>query len=246
MKQTSELHYQWHTAAFTHQGNVRTVNEDAFLDRSAEELWIVADGMGGHTDGALASQSIVKTLQTIGKPDELSDWINAIENGLLQVNQQLIAEAQSRETATTIGSTVVALVAWQNIAILMWVGDSRIYRLRNNKLKQLTQDHTQVEEMVQQGLIRAEEAEQHPSSNIITRAIGATHQLYVDIDHREIKPGDCFLLCSDGLNKELTDSQIEDILNSPLDIEQQCLELMNQCLASKGKDNITIILTRAE
>ena len=237
--------FKWESTALTHTGKVRTVNEDAYLDRTEDGLWVVADGMGGHTAGDLASQSIVDALAQLVLSNRLSEVIDQVEETLVQVNDALIEEAAGREKNTTIGSTVVVLICWKHIAIMMWVGDSRLYRLRSGILSQLTQDHTQVEELVQRGVILPEEAESHPSSNVITRAVGATHKLFVDIEHDEIRPGDYYLLCSDGLNKELKDEEIAEVMSQPGTPEQHGLELINKALSRNGLDNITLILARS-
>lgn len=238
--------FKWTSSALTHTGKVRSVNEDSLLDRPEAQLWVVADGMGGHTAGDVASQAIVNSLNFLNLTNDLGQAVDSVENCLIEVNRTLLEEASQREKPTTIGSTVVALLARHNIALFMWVGDSRIYRYRNGVLTQLSQDHTQVEELVQKGLLSPEEAEIHPASNIITRAVGASHTLYVDLDYDEVESGDTYLLCSDGLNKELNEKEITEILNSPQSLEQLCLELMNNCLNRKAKDNISIVLARAE
>jgi serine/threonine protein phosphatase PrpC len=237
--------YQWETAALSHTGNVRMINEDALLDRTEDGLWLVADGMGGHDSGDVASQSIVHALASLVLPSRLSSVVESIEVALEQVNAALITEAKSREDNSIIGSTAVVLVSWGTLAIMMWVGDSRLYRLRDGVLSQLTQDHTQVEALVQQGLLSKEEAETHPQSNVITRAVGASEYLLVDIDHEEVELGDYFLLCSDGLNKELSDREIESVLKHPGSADQHCLELVNKCLERNGQDNVTLILAKA-
>ena len=237
--------YHWETATLSHTGNVRMINEDALLDRTDDGLWLVADGMGGHDSGDLASQSIVQALAELVLPNRLSTVVESIEAALEQVNAALISEAKNREDNSIIGSTVVILVSWGTLAIMMWVGDSRLYRLRDGVLSQLTQDHTQVEALVQQGLLSKEEAETHPQSNVITRAVGASEYLLVDIDHEEVAFGDYFLLCSDGLNKELSDQEIESVLKQPGSVDQHCLELVNKCLERNGQDNVTLILAKA-
>jgi protein phosphatase len=237
--------FQWETAALSHTGNVRVINEDALLDRTEDGLWLVADGMGGHDSGDLASQSIVDAVARLVLPNRLSTVVECIEAALEQVNSELITEAKSRDSNSIIGSTVVVLVSWGTLAIIMWVGDSRLYRLRDGFLTQLTQDHTQVEALVQQGLLSKEEAESHPQANVITRAVGASEYLLVDMDHEEVMPGDYFLLCSDGLNKELSDQEIESLMKLPGSVDQHCLELVNKCLERNGQDNVTIILAKA-
>jgi serine/threonine protein phosphatase PrpC len=153
--------------------------------------------------------------------------------------------AAEHEDNRTIGSTVVSMVALDDYFALLWAGDSRAYRVRNGSFVQLTRDHSQVEELVERGVILREEAESHPASNVITRAVGATDQLYVDVDIDKAEPGDTFLLCSDGLYKHLNEEEIADILHKE-DIAEACHNLIDLTLERGATDNVTLVVIRAE
>lgn len=234
--------YSWTSACRTHVGKVRQVNEDAFLDRADQGLWVVADGMGGHSAGDYASSSIVGELQLMGPATGLKEFVSDLVSRLQEVNARLRQEA--RKNGQVIGSTVVGMQLYAGYCAYSWVGDSRIYRLRGKRLEQLTEDHTLVEEMVQQGLLAREAAASHPSSNVITRAVGAEDRVKIDTDYTPLRDDDLFLLCSDGLCKELDDLEIQAILNSNSLLEEMADQLMSQALENGGRDNITFCLTR--
>jgi serine/threonine protein phosphatase PrpC len=229
----------WASYALSHIGNVRKVNEDAFLDRAAIGLWAVADGMGGHAAGDVASQMIVSTLNQIELPASLSKFTDAVEDALMQVNQELVNAAQT--TRQTSGSTVVALLCHGRHCVYIWAGDSRGYLLRDGVLTQLTTDHSQVEIYVQLGLISRDEALSHPSSNMVTRAIGAERDLYLDLDMLEIRPGDRYLLCSDGLHKHIPQRELGNILGkgSPATVAHALVDIT---LARGASDNVTVAI----
>ena len=237
--------YLWDSVALSHVGKVRKLNEDACLERPDSGLWVVADGMGGHSSGDLASQMIVDTFRKVPLPDRLVDRVELIEDGLLEINQKLRQEALRRGTNTTIGSTVVVVLAYAYQLILLWAGDSRAYCFRKGQLTRITQDHTQVEELVEQGVLLREDAESHPAANVITRAVGAMDELYIDHDHREIQPDDIYLLCSDGLNKELSEHDIERYLSSGRSVEETGQLLIDEALRRGARDNVTLIIAHA-
>ncbi|MES9899260.1 MAG: protein phosphatase 2C domain-containing protein [Sedimenticola sp.] len=238
--------FQWDSSAITHVGKVRKINEDACFERPESGLWVVADGMGGHSSGDLASSTIVTTLERLLLPDLLSDTVDLLEDNLQVINSQLLEEAMRRSGDTTIGSTVVILLAYETVCLLLWVGDSRAYRFRDGQLKQLTRDHTEVEELVEQGLLLRDDVENHPSANIITRAVGAMDELIVDLVDYAILEGDIFLLCSDGLNKEVTDREIAAMLSRPESMQEINQALIDLTLSRGARDNVSVVLTRAE
>jgi serine/threonine protein phosphatase PrpC len=231
---------QWTSSARTNVGCVRKINEDACLDSGKIGLWVVADGMGGHAAGDLASSSIVAALADIEAPDSLSQLVDAVEDRLFAVNRQLREEAARRE-GQMIGSTVVALLAWRRHCVCLWAGDSRIYRLRAGRLEQLTRDHSQVEEMIDQGELLREDAASHPAANVITRAVGADDELFVDVALFDLEPGDRFLLCSDGLYKEISDEEFAIHL-ATMDAAQASQDLLSLALERGARDNVTIIV----
>jgi serine/threonine protein phosphatase PrpC len=235
----------WDSIAISHVGKVRKLNEDACLERPDEGLWIVADGMGGHSSGDLASQMVVNTFSELPLPDSLVESVNLLEEGLLEINRTLRDEADRRGGNTTIGCTVVILLAYERQMILLWAGDSRAYCFRTGQLTRITQDHTQVEELVEQGLLLREDAENHPASNVVTRAVGAMDELFIDFNNHPIEPGDTYLLCSDGLNKELQEDEIAAFLEKAGSVEQAGRMLIEETLKRGSRDNVTVVIARA-
>lgn len=233
----AQLPFRWTSSTITHVGNVRKLNEDSCLDRGEIGLWVVADGMGGHASGDLASQLIVNTLAKLDPGKELSDYVDRIEDALLSVNQRLVQMAA--QTNQTTGSTVVTLLAFGRYCVTLWAGDSRIYRLRNGELKQLTTDHSQVEMYVEQGLISREEAALHPAGNMVTRAVGASADLFLEMDLLELRHGDRYLLCSDGLDKHVADPEIARILGKG-DPKASAQTLIDVTLSRGAIDNVTV------
>ena len=233
------LERTWKSVAQTDIGTVRKVNEDGFLDAPNVGMWCVADGMGGHAKGDVASKMIVDGLQDIANMQNYPISAQHVLQVLQKVNSQLVAMADEKQAV--IGSTVVVLVFDQQNAHCIWAGDSRIYRLRNNKLSRLTQDHSQVEEMVQQGILTPEEAERHPNANVITRAVGANDELELDLVSDVRMDGDKYFLCSDGLNKVMDDVEIESLLlSTPL--ETIAPLLIQTSLDRSARDNVTVLV----
>jgi protein phosphatase len=222
---------------------VRRLNEDSVLERPERGVWAVADGMGGHAAGDFASAAVVRALDGIGAMGSLGALVGEVRQRLQLVNQSLSEEARQRGQEV-IGTTVVVLMLFGAHAVALWAGDSRAYRYRQGQLKQLTRDHSQVEEFVSLGLITPEQAEGHPASNIITRAVGVSGYLELDSEMFEIAAGDTFLLCSDGLYRELDDSDIKGCLALD-DCEQACEALLERALARGARDNVSVVVVRA-
>src|SRR5579885_3708378 len=193
---------QWNSRAISHVGAVRKNNEDSYLHRPDLGLWVVADGMGGHAAGDVASQTVVECMTQLSSANgSLSALVDAAEDKLLEANRRLLALAVNQHQRT-IGSTAVALLARGKYAACLWAGDSRVYRIRAKKTERLTQDHAMVEDLVSSGLMSRDEAISHPQANRITRAIGAMPGLFIDVELFPIEPNDIYVLCSDGLYKE--------------------------------------------
>jgi protein phosphatase len=241
---TCSSQFRWASAARTDTGRVREINEDACLDQPRHGRWAVADGMGGHDVGDLASQLVIETLGQLTEQAGIKHCIADARVRLQNANRQLREEAGRRQVQR-IGTTVVVLLACDRFCGYLWAGDSRIYLLRQGRLRQLTRDHSQVEELRQSGYLTDEEARNHPAHNIITRAVGATDQLDLDEDAIEVADGDVFLLCSDGLSNEVTDAEIEQTLAS-VDCLHAPDELVDIALARGGRDNITAVVVQAE
>ncbi len=235
----------WNSFSLSDVGCVREVNEDSLIESVEKQLWVVADGMGGHQVGDVASQKIIELIERVNPYQNLSDYVDEVEDALLNANQALIDFAREHFDSQTMGSTAVCLIIKQNVGVAMWVGDSRLYRYRNNQLQQLTRDHSQVEEMVQMGLISKEEAEVHPHKNVITRAVGVEPDLFVDINVFSTQVGDTFLLCSDGLYNAVSQEDVEYML-SHRDAEACVLDLMKTSLENGADDNVSLIVVKGE
>ncbi len=236
---------RWVSEERTHVGVVREINEDSILSSPDTHLWAVADGMGGYESGNVASDMIVTTLKDVETKPGLSEYVDAVEDCLIDVNQRILEYADIMLDGRTLGSTVVTLMIRDRVGICLWAGDSRLCRLRNNQFVQLSRDHSQVEELVEQGILTKEEAANHPDSNIITRAIGASPELYIDINVFSVQMGDIFLLCSDGLYNMISNDKIVDIISNK-DIESSINELIQTALDNGAKDNVSVILVKGE
>ena len=235
----------WRSHALTDVGCVRDANEDAYLSNNDRCFWVVADGMGGHQIGDVASKKIVERLNLVQPELSLANYVDTVEDALMQVNAQLLEHSQNELQNQTMGSTVVSMFIKNHVGISMWVGDSRLYRLRNRQLQQLTRDHSQVEEMLRLGLISAEDAKTHPNRNVITRAVGVEPNLYVDINVFSVQVGDTFLLCSDGLYNSVSSNDIKAQLTHK-DPQTCATHLMGLSLENNADDNVSLIVVKGE
>ncbi len=234
----------WSSSGRTHVGNVRTVNQDAFADLPDKCLWVVADGMGGHKDGGVASDLIVSSFKQFEPDKTVEATTKKIHQQLAEINKTLVNQAASSGENEVIGSTIVILYAYLKRCVIIWSGDSRVYLYRRGHLKQLTQDHNNELELLGNGF-SPEEVCVHPHAQILTHAIGGEEDVYLDVQDQEVKEDDIFLLCSDGLNKEVSDSEIKETL---ADMPCQCAvdALMDLSLQRGGRDNITIVVAQAK
>lgn len=231
----------WRSSAFTDPGCKRALNEDALFENAELGVWAVADGMGGHKAGDVASQTIVDSLKRYRGAASLAETVDSLESLILEANIDLVNHVDRPTGKDIMGSTVALLCVFPPLGIIMWAGDSRVYRLRDGGLVQLTEDHTMVQELVNRGHIKPEEAESHPSANIVLRAVGGDANLKLDLDQVEIESGDRFLLCSDGLFKDVSEQEIETLLRIE-DIHESNHRLRQAALDGGGSDNITCIL----
>ena len=239
----NESLFHWSSAGRSHVGMVRAINEDACLAMPELGLWAVADGMGGHEAGDIASQMIVEALQQTPAPPSWPDFLHSVREALYEVNRRLREESAKRYQHRTIGSTVVVLLAHEDQCACLWVGDSRIYRLRDGQLEQLTRDHSHVQELVDQGLLSPEEAHRHPLANVITRAVGSSDDLQIDEVTHELQVGDIFLLCSDGLNKTVNDEEIARLLaHSNNNCQEAVKAFIHLALMRDASDNVTTVV----
>jgi len=234
----------------TDVGRRRESNQDALLVAPERGLYAVADGMGGHAAGEVASHIAIEALSEVLRDVAfLTDHTDPKTAGTrLQVafvegNQRICDSVVTRGEWRGMGTTIVALVTLEDRAVIGHVGDSRAYLLRDGTLRRLTDDHSWVSEQVRMGLMTDEEAHRHPMRNIVTRALGNRPALDVDINEAEAVPADVFLLCSDGLNSMLTDREISETLHANRqDPEVACQKLVEAANAKGGEDNITVIV----
>ncbi|TVQ84029.1 MAG: serine/threonine-protein phosphatase [Chromatiaceae bacterium] len=237
--------YRWTSGGATDRGRLRARNQDAFLDQPDRGLWAVADGMGGHQDGGRASQLLVQRLGSLTTAELQADAVAAVTRVLQQANTELW-QASTDAGGDIIGSTVVVMSVAGRQAALLWAGDSRAYRLREGILAQLTRDHSQVQTLVDHGLLSAAEAERHPFANVLARAIGGERAIQIDSRVEPIEAGDRYLLCSDGLTRELSLPEITRLLASDLSapdrMQQIAGALVQTACAAGGRDNVTAVV----
>lgn len=221
----------------THQGLVRATNQDNWLVESA--LYGVADGMGGHRGGETASRVALQVFRNaIGqkKPDA-----DALRVAVEAANRRVYDMAAHDDSLSGMGTTMSMIWADEKRLLIAHVGDSRIYRLRDGKMQQVTNDHSFVAELVRNCIITPEMAKTHPNRNIITRAVGVDPFVEVDILEEELLPGDLWLICSDGLHGMVEDSEMEQILTG-MELEEAAERLMSRALENGGVDNVTFVL----
>jgi len=233
--------YAFSATEMTHVGTVREVNEDAVLSRSATQLWVVADGMGGYEAGDVASNMLVEALKNVELNNSLASNIDELETAVINVNQKIIEYSNTVLDGRVFGSTVVLIYVYEDIGFVLWAGDSRLYRLKNRKLIRLTHDHSQLQEMLDSNLLMEHEIDDYPDSNIITRAVGAEEKLRLDFFTFKIEEDDKFLLCSDGLYNAVADEVIESLLNSG-SINLNSKQLIDTALENGANDNISFIV----
>lgn len=239
----SDFNTLWQSFGITEVGNRRKHNEDAMLNAPEQGLWVVADGMGGHQSGDVASQQIVQTLAGIPVNGELTACVRWICDQLQSVNGYLCEIASSMQQGSVIGSTVVGLIARSDQCAAIWAGDSRLYQLRNGQFKQITRDHTLLDELMSAANISREVALQQVGANVITRAVGGQTQLELDVIYFQAEPGDRYLLCSDGLDKEVTDDEMAQWLMTE-SCQTATQGLIETALSRNGIDNITVIVVQ--
>lgn len=238
------------SATKTHPGHVRTVNEDSVYENCQRGLWAVADGMGGYAAGDVASKTVVMALSELSLAESLEESIELVKQAIYKANQKLLFELTLPPNCKQIGSTVAVLLfnRKENRCACLWVGDSRLYALRNNELYQLTKDHSLVQEMVDDGLLDPNHRDSHPQSHVITRAVGVSDDLEVDVMTFSPEPGDIYFLCSDGLYNEINCEQILACItrestsyhHSTLSCERIANRLVEEVLKTKASDNVSV------
>jgi serine/threonine protein phosphatase PrpC len=246
---TAVVHYS--AAAVSDRGRKRPSNEDAFGYSIEHGVFLVCDGMGGAAAGEIASSLAVDEVMRLltDRPDGAP--IEAlIERAISTANEAIYSRSQANPRLNGMGTTLVAVVVEERRVRVLNVGDSRCYRLRGGHLEQITQDHSLVEEQVRLGRMTAAEALRSPLRNVITRALGTQSRVTSDVFELEADPGDLFLLCSDGLTRELPDAKIESLLSAGLllagsTLTDLCKQLVEAANSAGGADNITCLLLRA-
>ena len=225
----------------THVGLRRKVNEDSILVRADRGLFAVADGMGGHEAGDVASGKVVETLQNLPIVYGLETLVEQAIGALQKVNRELISIAAADNSDRTIGSTVVGLAVADGQFRCFWAGDSRAYRVRGGQIEQLSRDHSLVQKLVDAGMLDPSGMEDHPNANIVTRAVGAAEQLEVDVVGGDALPGDLFLLASDGLTRLVKDDELlaELSANEP---DHAAGRLIDITLSRGAPDNVSLVI----
>src|SRR5215472_7690292 len=228
--------------AATHVGKVRRQNEDNYLVATRRGLWAVADGMGGHEAGDVASRVVMEELDAIAAPATAAELLASCERHMISANRRLKKLADGRGGAL-IGTTVAVLLIFDGHYAGVWSGDSRIYRIRQRRIEQISVDHTEVQELVSQGKLTAQEARTWPRRNVITRAIGVGDNPELEIKGGTLEPGDVFVICSDGLTAHVEDGEIL-ALASEHRPQQACDLLIDLTLGRGAVDNVTVVAVR--
>jgi PPM family protein phosphatase len=248
---------EFRASGLTDVGRARKHNEDCYeIDRDSR-LFVVADGMGGHSHGEVASRIAVDAIREFvqrGSADghavesipQLRDHSNRLRNAVRVAHDEVLRAIHEDAALHGMGTTVVGLLVEDETAALAHVGDSRAYRIRNGELELLTQDHTWVHEQVRAGYLSEEQARHHPLKNVVTRALGSEKEVLVDLQEIEVSPGDVYLICSDGLTTMLDDNDIHRIVSQGRSLDDTCRELIAEANSRGGLDNVTVILVAVE
>lgn len=231
----------------THIGRRRDMNQDYMYTSttpvgSLPNLFVVADGMGGHNAGEYASRFTVDKVVEVISQNGQQEPVAAMKEALTEANSQLLEEAGADPSKSGMGTTVVAATVIGDLLHVANIGDSRLYVIDHEAIRQITRDHSLVEEMVRLGEMDKAAAKVHPDKNIITRAIGVTRELAVDFFEVKLRPEDMILLCSDGLTNMVEDEEIKEIVLEQKNIVEKAEKLINTANENGGKDNITVVL----
>jgi serine/threonine protein phosphatase PrpC len=225
--------------ALTHAGNKRQYNQDAYFCDDNNGIWAVADGMGGHESGDIASQTIIQSIANLTLGDRKNIDILTINSILEDVNEQLYKQNQANQQI--MGSTLALVFIEDTHAICLWAGDSRVYLLRQGHFIQVSTDHSYVQELKNKGTFLDSEAS-HKKNNVITRAIGPNADLKFDFLELEIQANDKFLICSDGLYNEISKEEISAVIQYSDDLKIAGNNLLDLCLSREAKDNVSLVL----
>jgi protein phosphatase len=241
---TALVHYT--AAAVSDRGRKRPSNEDAFGLSVERGVYLVCDGMGGAAAGEVASSMAVEEMfRLLANRVEDVPLRQAAEEAVCAANEAIFSRSQRNRKFFGMGTTAVGLLTEERYVLVFNIGDSRCYRLRNGRLVQITEDHSYVDEQVRLGQMTREQALHSNFRSVITRALGTQSQVTPDFFELKAELGDLFLLCSDGLTREVSDSEIAALLGIDLPIEELCASLVSAAKKAGGNDNITCILVRA-
>ena len=234
----------FYSSEYSHPGHHRSENEDAVYSDARSGLWCVADGMGGHQQGRLASQLLVDAVAVLPASYSLALRVEALEKKLFSLNELLVDKARRLSVDTlrekqTIGCTFVILLSDGLNCTCLWAGDSRLYLLRANNLYQRSDDHTVVNDLLVRGVITQEQSVNHPQAHVVTRALGATAQIRLDKKTFKLNVNDRYLLCSDGLHNELEAKDISSALSTSQS-SQSCRMLVDKVLQGSARDNLSV------
>lgn len=232
-------------ASRTHVGLRRKINEDSLFVDSEHGLWAVADGMGGHEAGEIASTMVTDALRCLPHIDDIEERTAAAIQALRRVNGDLIelARANGDANAKSIGTTVVGLAIADGSFCCFWMGDSRAYRLRGPELMRVSRDHSLVQNLVDAGMLTEEQAETHENANLITKAVGVDKSFEVDVVRGDAQPGDQFLLASDGLTRVIRDDELAAKLSAGL-LDVVADGMIDTVLARGAPDNVSLIIAK--
>jgi serine/threonine protein phosphatase PrpC len=225
----------------THTGMVRERNEDACLVRTEIGLWAVADGMGGHEAGDVASRILVKSLDGIAEPSSSAALLEQCEERVFLANQKILALSRARNGAI-IGTTAAILLIREEYYACVWAGDSRVYLIKDGAIGQVSHDHTEVEQLIAEGKLSREDAKDWPN-NVITRAVGVDEDLELEVVTGPADAGDIFVICSDGLTKHLDDDEILREATAR-NAQAACDSMLALALERGGLDNVTVVIVR--
>jgi protein phosphatase len=225
----------------THAGKARDRNEDSCLVRTDTGLWAVADGMGGHEAGELASRILVESLDAIERPERARELLEQCESRIFSANRRIMELSRTRHGAT-IGTTAAVLLVRDRHYACVWAGDSRVYMIKHGAIRQLSRDHTELEELVAAGAISRKDAERWPN-NVITRAVGVAEDLELEVVTGSADPGDVFVICSDGLTRHVRNDEILQYA-SDRNARAACEQMLALALDRGGLDNVTVVIVR--
>jgi serine/threonine protein phosphatase PrpC len=226
-------------------GLIRARNEDAYVIRLQDGIFAVADGMGGHVAGNVASRLAIEAVTNAQLPSDLNGLEDSLADLITEANGTLLEHASSNPECAGMGTTLTILAFSNGGAVCGHIGDSRLYQLRGHVLRQISRDHTWVQEEVDRGGLTPEEARDHPYANALTRALGIADTPQPDSFALDVRAGDTFLLCSDGLTKMLEDEEIAIIVNKAPSVDAACAKLIENANRAGGVDNTTVVLVRA-